>query len=354
MTDLMDEAQLRTGLSGLTEQAWPGLEEIKARRQVHSRRRRYRALGVSAGVGAALVLVAAGSMHVIGWKAGSNGEVPMCSISQVTSGSNEAYGLEPGDLPSDLRLGWSTANAPAPAYANARRAESSCAYPAVFRLVDFVGGEVRRSAELIGWRLDQTPADASSSWDGSAAGPGDIKFLGRGQPGEAGESREAAPMLYDVQWHQAGYSYELSTSELTRKQTEELLAHLRVKGSEFDLGRWGALNEFDEVGAAPLPADGVTYSWILDSEIPDGVAVPLALEVIESSESLGMRAEAGDRWVTVAGQPALQERSGMVIWKPTPDTFAFMHGTLSRKRLLEIAQTVEPRPATEFDDISAF
>jgi hypothetical protein len=157
-----------------------------------------------------------------------------------------------------------------------------------------------------------------------------------------------------VGWRQRGYSYEVDTWGFSRSQTEDLLAHLQVQAGNFDVSRWPALSEFEEAGTTPLPTDGVSYTWTLSSEVPDDVVVPLTVDVIESSEPLAMRASAGDRWVTVAGEPALQEQDGAVMWKPTPDTFAFVHGTLSAQRLLEIAQTVGPHPADEFDDISAF
>jgi hypothetical protein len=344
MSQLLDEAELRADLNGLTNSTPPAMSEIDRRARQVRRLRRQRMVGVAASAGAVLVLAAAGGMRIIGWEPRPNGEVPICSLQQLPS-SGWSFGLSPAELPAEMRLAWSPAAGPSAAYANARREEQSCAYPPMFRLVDRENGQVRRSAELQAYPIDDGSVESPAVASSAAAVPSDIEVINAGDQG---------PVTQQVGWRQRGYSYEVDTWGFSRSQTEDLLAHLQVQAGNFDVSRWPALSEFEEAGTTPLPTDGVSYTWTLSSEVPDDVVVPLTVDVIESSEPLAMRASAGDRWVTVAGEPALQEQDGAVMWKPTPDTFAFVHGTLSAQRLLEIAQTVGPHPADEFDDISAF
>ena len=164
----------------------------------------------------------------------------------------------------------------------------------------------------------------------------------------AGESR------FEVMWRTDRYGYDVNLFGFTEQQAASLVNRLDVSDGEFSVQRWPDLDDFEVARVQPLPEDGVTHSWILNSKVPDGVEVPLSLEVQESSLPLLMYAEFGDTIVDVQGQPGLQSRNGAVTWKPNRESVAWVYGSLSPTELLSIAQTVKQESADQFERISAF
>ena len=102
---MVDEEQLHLALAPLTRVDPPPASVIQDKARRLHRGHRNRVLGSAGASGAVLVLAAAGTLHIVGWQPGPNGEAPICTIGEVVT-SGEAFGLTPGELPDSLRLGW--------------------------------------------------------------------------------------------------------------------------------------------------------------------------------------------------------------------------------------------------------
>lgn len=103
-----------------------------------------------------------------------------------------------------------------------------------------------------------------------------------------------------------------------RHSPGELLDAVRTNGAAIDASAWDDADSSSYSGAASVPADGKEPSWEVASEPPEGEAVPLTLDVTESTDALLAHGEVGGRIIDVHGQAALQWVDGRVTWSPSP------------------------------------
>jgi hypothetical protein len=297
---------------------------------------------VSATVGAGVIaaaLVAAGPLHLIGYGPGPADEVPICTPTELTYYSGEAFGIEPEDLPASMRLGWTSNTLQPMQWGVARRIEHPCAHAPIHRLIDVDNGVVTRTVDLNATPLTTSTGDRLAG-DPPVATPsnGDAVLPTTSDPSQA-EIRRQGPYLV-AGWQNDDHQYEIWGRGITLDEMQSLLDTLRTSQLTIDTTRWPSAVDFEVQGATEVPPDGTEYSWIVTSEEPDGQEVAMDLEVAEDGNDLMLHADVGDTRISVAGRPGLQSRDGTVTWKPTDTTIAFLDGASDRTALLNAAEQV--------------
>lgn len=338
--NLADETELRQAMQPLVPSAPPPLDEINDRARVQRRRRTRLVTGsVGAGVVAA-ALVAAGPLHLIGYGSDTAGGPPICTPTELTYYSGEAFLIEPQDLPASMRLGWSADTLPPMQWGNARRIEHPCAHAPIHRLIDVDGGVVTRTVDLNATPLVTSTGDLQAG-DPPVATPskGDGVYPTTDDPRQAEIRRNGGSLV--AGWLSDGYQYEIWANGLNDQDMQSLLSNVRASGLSINASAWPSSSQFEIQGATEIPPDGTDFSWMVTSQTPDRLEeVPLGLEVTEDSNDLMLHAEVGATQITVKGDPGLQSRDGMVTWKPTSGTIAFVYGSLSDAELLDAAAQI--------------
>jgi len=339
-SDLLDELQLRQALQPLLSSSIkPPIDEIRVR--AHAQRRRRTRL-VTGTVGAGVVcaaLVAAGPLHLIAYGPGPAGDAPICTPTELTYYSGEAFLVEPQDLPDNMKLGWSADNLPPMKWGNARRIEHPCAHNPIHRLIDVENGVVVRTVDLNVTPLTTSKGDTNLAKDPPVATPLNGHGIYDTQDPHQAEIHGNSSSLV-AGWNTGGYQYEIWANGLDRSGMQDLLDNVSTDGASIDASSWRSSADFEVQDATQVPPEGTDFSWAVTSEKPDGDGVPLGLEVAEGDDDLMMYANIGDTLTTVAGHQALQSRAGVVTWKPDDHTVVFVYCLLSDAELLEAAAKV--------------
>lgn len=336
----LDEHELRRAMQPVVASTPPPIDVIEDRAKAQRRRRTRRVAGsVGAGVVCA-ALVAAGPLHLIGYGPDTAGGPPICTPTELTYYSGEAFGIEPQDLPDSMRLGWSTDTLPPMRMGIARRIEHPCAHAPIHRLIDVNNGVVTRTVDLNATPLVTSTGDLQAG-EPPAATPsnGDGVYPTTDDPRQAEIHRNGGSLV--AGWLSDGYQYEIWANGLDPQDMQNLLSNVRASGLNINASAWPPSAQFEIQGATEVPQEGTEFSWIVYSQNPDRLdEASLDLEVAEDSDDLMMHAEVGATQTTVGGKPALQSRDGTVYWKPTEGTIAFLDGASGRKELLDAAAQI--------------
>ena len=338
--NLNDDRALHQAMQPSTPSVPPPLAQIEERAARFHRRRRVRLVSGSVGAGVvAAALVAAGPLHLIGYGPSPADEVPICTPAELTYYSGEAFGIEPQDLPSSMRLGWTTETLPPMRWGVARRIEHPCAHPPIHRLIDVDNGVVTRTVDLNATPLATSTGDLLAG-DPPVATPSDRRgdYSTVSEPSQA-QVRRQGPYLI-AGWQSDGYQYEIWGRGIALDEMQTLLATVQTSRLTVDTSAWPSAVDFEVQGSTEVPPDGTEYSWIVASQEHGEEEIAVDLEVAADSDSVMLHADVGDTRVTVGDQPGIQSRDGMVTWKPTGTTIAFMSGATSNAELLAAAGQV--------------